>query len=75
MFSNRWPRFSLYTPLSMGIIHPEYLYMYHHLNEEDSDDTQEEALRPSPPSSDDNPPTNFRKIPSPRIRIRSRPEI
>ncbi|PTX59313.1 hypothetical protein C8P63_1127 [Melghirimyces profundicolus] len=30
----RRPRFSFYPALAMGLIQPEWLYMYHHLKEE-----------------------------------------
>ncbi|WP_380701853.1 hypothetical protein [Salinithrix halophila] len=58
VFDIRWPRFSFYPPLAMGLIHPEWLYLHHYPEEEE--DEKNATLENSLPLR---PKVNFRPRP------------
>ncbi|MDR6226517.1 hypothetical protein [Desmospora profundinema] len=63
----RWPRFSLYPPLMMGIIQPEWLYLYQLMSDSQAERIrQTRACNEFTPSSTVNTPI--------RIRFHARPE-
>lgn len=44
-----WPKFLPYTPVAMGMIQPEWIYMSHFFEDEEEAEAEPVSLVPSPP--------------------------
>jgi len=62
-----WPKYLPYTPVAMGMIQPEWMFMSHFFDDDDAEAPLADPALPPKPAS---PPT---LPPAPSIRIHIRP--